>query len=137
MSAAGADTKTAETQQTCPEAGTFCWNELMTSDTNAAAKFYTGLFGWKAEPFPGDIPYTLFNLNGRQVAGLMARPDEQMEPRWLNYITVENTDEVAAKAKRLGATILLEPKDIPNVGRIAVIQDPQGAPFGIFQPVTT
>jgi uncharacterized protein len=125
---------TAESQQTCPEPGAFCWNELLASDTDAAARFYSRLFGWKTEAFPGGMPYTLFKVDGRQVAGLMARPDQQMPPQWIAYVRVEDVDASAKKARELGAKVCLEPKDIPMVGRIAVIQDPQGAPVGIFQP---
>ena len=123
-----------ETQQTCPEAGSFCWNELLARDSNAAAQFYSRLFGWTAVPFPGETPYTLFKADDRQVAGLMTCPDEQIGPRWLSYVLVEDVDASAKKAGDLGAAILMEPTDIPSVGRIAVFQDPQGAPLGIFQP---
>ena len=113
----------AESQQPCHEPGSFCWNELLASDTNAAAKFYSQLFGWKTEAFQGGMPYTLFKVDGHQVAGLMGSPDQQVQPQWLAYVRVEDV-----------ATICLEPKDIPSVGRIAVIQDPQGAALGFFKP---
>jgi uncharacterized protein len=125
---------TTESQQGCPEPGAFCWNELVTSDAESAANFYGQLFGWKAEAFPGGMPYTLFKADGRQVAGLMARPDPQIPPQWLAYVHVEDVEASTKRARELGAKIWLEPKDVPTVGRIAVIQDPQGAPLGIFQP---
>ena len=68
------------------------------------------------------------------LAGLMGRPDQQVQPQWLAYVRVGDVDATARKAKELGATICLEPKDIPSVGRIAVIQDPQGAALGFFKP---
>ncbi len=107
----------------------------MTSETDAAATFYSRLFGWGTEAFSGGkMSYTLFKANGRQVAGLMARPDDQMPPQWLAYVHVSDVDASTREARELGAKVCLEPKDIPTVGRIAVIQDPQGAPLGIFQP---
>jgi predicted enzyme related to lactoylglutathione lyase len=137
MSTATLETKSAKNQNqtACPEPGSFCWNELMTSETGGAAKFYSQLFGWKTEAFSGaEMPYTLFKTNGRQVAGLMARPNPQMPPQWLAYVHVGNVDASTQQARELGAKVCLEPKDIPTVGRIAIIQDPQGASLGLFQP---
>ena len=126
--------ESAETQQACMAPGAFCWNELVTRDTDAAASFYTRLFGWKTEAFPGGMPYTLFKTENRQVGGLMTCLTGQMPPQWLAYVGVEDVEASVKRARELGAKILLEPKDIPTVGRIAVFQDPQGAPLGIFQP---
>ena len=99
-----------------------------------AAKFYTQLFGWKTEAMPGGMPYTLFKQDGKMVGGLMGRPHEQVPPHWLAYVKVENVDSSAKKASDLGAKTIMPPTDIPTVGRIAVIQDPEGAPLGLFQP---
>ena len=131
------NTATAEEQQSCMKPGAFCWNEMIGRNTEASAKFYSGLFGWKSEPFHGDVPYTIFKSNGQPVAGLMACPDSQMAPQWLAYVMVEDVDASVKKAANLGAKIMLEPKDIPTVGRIAVIQDPQGAEIGVFRPEST
>ena len=123
-------------QQACPESGEFCWNELLASDTGVAAKFYTQLFGWKTEAFTGGgVPYTLLKQDGKQVGGLMARPNEQAPPQWLPYVAVESVDTSVKKAGDLGAKVLMPPMDIPTVGRIAVFLDPQGAALGVFQPV--
>ncbi len=114
--------------------GQFSWNELLTSDVDAAAGFYTKLLGWAAVPMAGGMPYTLFKKNGTEVAGLMALPMPGVPPHWLNYVTVENADASAARVTELGGKICKPPFDIPNVGRIAIVQDPQGAAFGLFQP---
>jgi uncharacterized protein len=117
-----------------PQPGGFCWNELMAIDPGSATKFYTQLFGWKAESMAGGMNYTLFKRNGKDVGGLMARPHEQAPPHWLAYVMVENVDASAGKAVELGGKILMPPMDIPTVGRVAVFQDPEGAPLGLFQP---
>ena len=119
----------------CSEPGTFCWNELMAADVGGAAKFYTQLFGWQTEAFSGGThPYTLFKQNGQRIGGLMQRPHEQAPPHWLAYVEVENVDATVKKASGLGAKVILPAMDVPTVGRIAVFQDPQGAPLGVFQP---
>jgi uncharacterized protein YndB with AHSA1/START domain/predicted enzyme related to lactoylglutathione lyase len=124
----------ANASEGCPEPGTFCWNELLAVSPGNAAKFYTQLFGWKTEAMPGGMPYTLFKQDGEMVGGLMGRPHEQVPPHWLAYVKVENVDASAKKASDLGAKTIMPPTDIPTVGRIAVIQDPEGAPLGLFQP---
>jgi uncharacterized protein YndB with AHSA1/START domain/predicted enzyme related to lactoylglutathione lyase len=121
-------------QASCSDPGTFCWNELLTTDTAGATGFYTKLFGWKTEAFAGPTKYTLFTQNGAKVAGLMQRPCEDMPPHWLAYVEVKSVDESLAQASGLGAKVLMPAMDIPTVGRIAVVQDPQGAAFGMFQP---
>ena len=93
-------------------AGSFCWIELATADQTAAKTFYSSLFGWDPQDSPmgpGEF-YTIFRLNGRDAAaGYTLRPDQRAQhvpPHWMIYITVENTDAVAAKAQGLGGTIL-------------------------------
>ena len=113
--------------------GQFSWNELLTTDVAGADAFYTQLFGWQAEPMPGGMPYTLFKKNGIFAGGMMTLPMPGVPPHWLNYVTVENADASAARVTELGGTVCKPPFDIPNVGRIAIVQDPQGAFFGIFQ----
>ena len=115
--------------------GQFSWNELLTSDMDGARTFYTQLFGWEAVPMPGGVPYTLFQKGGIMAGGMMALPMPGVPPHWLAYVTVESADASAARIAELGGKICKPPFDIPNVGRIAIVQDPQGAFFGIFQPV--
>jgi predicted enzyme related to lactoylglutathione lyase len=115
-----------------------CWNELATPDTAKAGEFYSGLFGWgKDVKEMGPMTYTSF-INGKRPAGGMYKPTPEMgdvPPHWLAYFAVDDTDAKASKAKELGATIIVPPMDIPKVGRFAVIQDPQGAAFGIIKLV--
>jgi hypothetical protein len=114
----------------------FCWNELATPDTTKAGDFYTGLFGWeKNVQDMGSLIYTSF-MNGDRPAGGMYKPTPEMgeiPPHWLVYFAVNDTDEKARKAAALGAKTIVPPSDIPEVGRFAVIQDPQGAVFGIIK----
>lgn len=118
--------------------GTFCWVDLGTTDAAAAKKFYAGLFGWELVDMPAgpDMVYTMAYVNGKDVAALYQMgPNEQgMPPHWNSYISVANVDEVAAKAKALGGTVLGEPFDVMTAGRMAMIQDPTGAVVAAWQP---
>ena len=121
--------------------GRFVWYELMTTDTDAAKAFYGKVVGWGAQPAPvPGMPYTLLTAEGIPVAGLMPQPEEVKKrgapPSWLGYVGVENVDAAAAEATRLGATVHVGPSDIPNVGRFAVLLDPQQAAFALFQPAS-
>ncbi len=115
------------------EPGSFCWNELMTPDPAKVTPFYTGLFGWttRTQDMGPAGDYTLFLSGEKMQAGMMGWT--QSPPSWLVYFTVENCDQSAEKAGTLGATVVSPPMDIPNVGRFAVIRDPQGAYFAIIQ----
>ena len=125
-----------QTQQPAMPGGAFSWNELLTTDETAAAKFYGQVFGWQTEDFPhAGTKYTIFKNRGQGVAGLMKRPNEQCPPNWMGYVTVASADETAKKVGDAGGTLLMPPFDVPTVGRIAVFQDPQGAALGIFQPL--
>jgi len=114
--------------------GEFCWNELLTSDVSAAGKFYTQLFGWSTTPFQGPVPYTIFRVGEKGVGGMMPLQQPGSIPTWLNYVLVADCDASVARAKELGASVCMPPKDIPTIGRIAVLKDPLGADFGIHQP---
>lgn len=110
--------------------GTFSWCELMTTDVEKAKAFYTKLFGWVAEdmPMPG-MAYTVVKVGGKGVGGIMAMPPDAKgtPPMWGAYVTVDDVDATARTAEQLGAKLLVPPRDIPEVGRFCVIQDPQGA----------
>ena len=121
-------------ENNCPKAGEFAWNELVTQDVDASKKFYSGLFGWKPEAFGGPADYTLFKQGEAMVGGLMKCPQQGLPTHWLAYVTVDDVDATANKAKSLGANVVVEPMDIPTVGRIAVLVDPQGASIGLFKP---
>ena len=110
--------------------GVFSWSELMTPDIEAAKTFYSRLFNWSLEDMQMEgTTYTVIRAGGREIGGMMATPPEaQGTPSaWGSYVTVDDVDAVARTAKELGATVLVEPRDIPEVGRFCVIRDPQGA----------
>jgi predicted enzyme related to lactoylglutathione lyase len=124
---------------------TFCWDELLTSNAETAAAFYTACFGWGVEKMDmGPMgTYTLFKRKGvkdemgadKNAAGMMQSPPNAPHPPfWLTYVSVPNANESVEKAKRLGATVMVTPTDIPNVGRFAVMMDSQQAAFAILQP---
>jgi uncharacterized protein len=113
------------------------WYELMTTDTAAAEKFYKHVIGWTSEPFPASPnPYTVFKRGPKdQVAGLMPRPDGMnMPPFWAMYVAVPKLEEAVAHIKRLGGSELSGVIDVPTVGRLQLMKDPQGAAFYIIQP---
>jgi predicted enzyme related to lactoylglutathione lyase len=120
--------------------GTFSWADVTTTDQEDAKRFYSGLFGWEADDSPvGDgILYSMMKLDGRAVAAISPQPQQQREtgvpPMWNNYVTVESADSAAARAGELGATVHAPPFDVMDVGRMAVIQDPQGAFFMVWEP---
>ena len=112
------------------------WYELMTTDPAAAEAFYRNVIGWSSAPFDASpSPYTVFKRRGDvQVAGLMKRPDGMnMPPFWAMYIAVPNLDEAVAKIKRLGGSELSEVIDVPTVGRLQMLKDPQGAMFSLHE----
>jgi predicted enzyme related to lactoylglutathione lyase len=113
---------------------------VSTSDQPAAKEFYIGLFGWDADDRPvGDgVVYSMMHEDGKDVAAVSPQPHQQRDagvpPLWNSYVTVASADESAAKAEQLGATLHAPPFDVMDVGRMAVIQDPQGAFFMIWEP---
>ena len=111
-----------------------CWNEIITHDTDTAAAFFDGLLGWSAkEEAMGETTYITFAVEDRQLAGMMPMTEEMGDApsSWLTYFSVEDCDEVVAKAKKLGAEVVAKPIDIPP-GRFACLRDPQGAPFAVI-----
>ena len=122
--------------------GTFSWADVTTTDQDAAKRFYTGLFGWDADDRPvGDgIYYSMMELGGRDVAAISPQQPQQREAgvpsMWNNYVTVESADAAADRANELGATVHAPPFDVMEVGRMAVIQDPQGAFFMVWEART-
>ncbi|MFQ5400246.1 MAG: VOC family protein [Anaerolineae bacterium] len=116
---------------------TFSWVDLATTNPDAAKKFYSGLMGWEAEDFPAgeNMVYTMLRLHGRDVAALTGMPPflEGTPPHWSSYICVDDLDAAAAKATELGGTIVMPPSDVMDAGRMAVVQDPTGAFFNLWQ----
>lgn len=115
--------------------GAFSWCELMTSDPEAARKFYGQLLGWELKEGPVQgIPYTVISTGGQEVGGIASMPPNApaMPPTWGVYITVEDVDATAEQAVALGGKVLMPPMEIEEVGRFALIQDPQGANFCVI-----
>lgn len=119
--------------------GTFCWVELGTTDQNAAKAFYSELFGWSVNDVPmgPDGVYTMFQLNGKDVGAAYQQGQDQISqgvpPNWLSYIAVENANDAATAITAAGGTVIMGPFDVMDVGRMAVVQDPGGATFAIWQ----
>jgi len=115
--------------------GVFVWDELGTTDVDGAQRFYEEVFGWTTSDMgPEYGGYRIFNVGETGIAGVMKLPDDSMQPHWQPYVAVSDPDATTAKAKELGGSALMEPMDVPKVGRLAVLRDPQGAPFGIIRP---
>jgi len=119
------------------EPGALCWTELMTTDTGKAGPFYRALLGWNASDMPmPNGTYTVFKRrDGVNAAGMMAMPPElkNVPSHWLSYFQVSDIRATIQKATSLGAKIPVAPTPVPNGGQFAVIQDPQGAVFGVLQ----
>jgi uncharacterized protein len=116
--------------------GRFVWHELMTTDTDAASDFYSRVVPWKAED-SGMPSYSLWMSGKYRAGGLMALPEEGASgtpPHWIIYIGTSDVDATVQAAEKLGGKVLKPASDIPNVGRFAVLSDPQGAAFAIFTP---
>jgi uncharacterized protein len=113
------------------------WYELMTTDTGAAETFYKKVVGWSAAPFPeSPNQYTVFKRSGDvQVGGLMPRPQGMnMPPFWSMYVAVPNLEDAAKQIEKLGGSDLSGVIEVPTVGRMQMLKDPQGAAFYIIQP---
>ncbi|HET6372697.1 MAG TPA: VOC family protein [Candidatus Polarisedimenticolia bacterium] len=118
--------------------GDFCWYELGTNDIDGAKRFYTSLFGWTTNDVPmGQMGiYSLFQHDGQDLGGMYKLEGPQfagVPPNWAVYVAVDDVDADTAKARSLGATVLNEPMDVPNVGRISTIKDSQGAVISMYQ----
>lgn len=116
------------------EPGDPCWIELATSDRVAATKFYSELFGWEVEetPIPGDV-YIILKNGGKDAAALYFDNQSGLPPRWTTYIAVASADDAATKAKSLGGTVVAGPFDAMDYGRMAIMTDPSGAAFAVWQ----
>lgn len=124
--------------------GEFIWYELLTGDADAAAGFYGDLLGWQVEAsgLP-DMDYRLLRATDsdsgevHEVGGMMPLTQEMQDggarPTWLGYIAVDDVDDCLQRLVAAGGTPLMHPFDIPDVGRIALLSDPQGTPFYIMR----
>jgi predicted enzyme related to lactoylglutathione lyase len=114
------------------DVGAFCWNELATRDPDAAREFYAALFGWEGEV--GEGGYTMIRNAGRLNGGIRPLTEEEggVPPHWIVYFAVKSAEDAVRAAQPAGARTLVPPIDV-SIGRFAVIADPQGAPFGVFE----
>lgn len=129
----------ATKQMEMPKHGEFCWTLIGTNDFGKCKDFYTSVFGWdfkKTEDYGTDCAYQEYSTSadGELCGGVYEITEEMFgeempPPHFLNYIAVDDVDETASKAFELGATIIKPPMDIPETGRMCIIQDPTGAMF--------
>lgn len=129
----------AESKPAPDTQGRFFWYELMTSDQDAAIDFYTKVVGWTAaDAGQPDMRYTILSAGERGIGGVMQLTDEMRaggaRPGWLGYIHAADTDAEAKAIEAAGGRILMQPGDIPNVGRFALVADPAGAVFYLLTP---
>jgi uncharacterized protein len=119
--------------------GTPCWVDLATPDIEAAAGFYGELLGWDVPEQPNSAEmggYRRALKKGKDVAGMMPLMQEGQPPAWNTYVAVEDADATAKAIAEAGGTVVAEPMDVMDLGRMAVFTDPTGAVFGIWQPGT-
>src|SRR4051794_3517111 len=114
--------------------GTFSWAELVTSDGAAAKAFYADAFGWAYDdtPIPDGSVYTIALRDGKRVAAMYTTDDQP--PHWNCYVTVSSADEAIATAREHGASVLADPFDVMDVGRMGVFADPAGAALHVWEP---
>ena len=124
-------------EKNMPKQGEFCWNELMTPDAHKAKEFYRSLFGWEFQSKKVDnTTYERIQASGKPGGGLMQMtPDEvsKIPPHWMTYVYVDNVDDSVAKARKLGAKIVVPTTAVEDCGCFASLQDPTGAHIGIWQ----
>jgi len=116
--------------------GAISWSELMTTDPVAARAFYSKLFGWGTKDMQvASGSYATCQIGEASVAGIMSVPPEAkgMPPMWGIYVTVADVDATLKQVEQLGGKVLMPPMEVPGVGRMAVIQDPQGAALSVIK----
>jgi predicted enzyme related to lactoylglutathione lyase len=126
--------------------GRFLWTELMTTDVEGAKAFYTQVIGWETQlwgdgqpsPEMGGQPYTMWIAGDVRVGGVMRLPEEARSmgapPHWMSNIGTPDVDASVRMVKEMGGQVYVPPMDVPKIGRVAVVADPQGATFALFQP---
>jgi uncharacterized protein len=138
-------------EQTMPAHGSFCWQELATTDLDAAQTFYKTLLGWEIKEGTapgGGMQYNEIVVAGQHVGGMYrmgaeceggdaaaaegGSPMPPMPPHWKSYVAVDDVDAAAARACELGGKVFAPPMDIPGVGRLCVINDPTGATLSLI-----
>jgi len=125
-----------------PRQGSFCWTEIASNDADTCTAFYDAVFGWEFKDGDAADPgmdYREFTTGGEQPVGGLYQinpawfGDNPPPPHFMTYVAVDDVDENAKLAQELGGTIIRGPMDIPNVGRICIIQDPTGAMISTFR----
>jgi predicted enzyme related to lactoylglutathione lyase len=118
--------------------GTPCWVDVTSPDLEKTIEFYGGLFGWEAEqdPRPEAGGYTMFTLDGKYVAAATPPPQEGMPSNWTTYIASDDVDDTAGRVRDAGGSVLADPFDVFDAGRMTVVEDPTGAIFGVWQAGT-
>lgn len=123
---------------TATSRGRFLWFDLETTDPAGAISFYTKLIGWETQTWPGEMPYTMWTANNAPLGGVMTLSPDSVTagtlPHWFAHITTPNVDDAVATATRLGGRVITPARDIPSVGRYAILADPQGAVFSAYAP---
>src|SRR5437870_3591465 len=118
--------------------GRICWHELLTTDPEAARAFYPKVAGWGTEAWEQDASYVLWTTRDGPIGGLMAQADEARKvgapSSWLIHVAVPDVDATVRQATGLGARVRVPARDVPTVGRFAVLAAPQGATFAAFTP---
>jgi predicted enzyme related to lactoylglutathione lyase len=121
-----------------PLPGTFCWDELHTKDQSAASQFYGALFDWTGKVGADDpMKYWHWMNAGKDIGGMMDLMSPSVPPHWLGYVAVTDVDASCRKARDIGATVVVEPMDLPKVGKFAVVRDPTGATVALFRSART
>jgi predicted enzyme related to lactoylglutathione lyase len=129
------------------DAGTVWWSELYTRDPIATRAFYASVIGWTPKvvaqentarpPVAGEKSYTMFTMRGQEVAGAEEIESDDpagRRPGWFTYIQVDDVDEAAKRAIKSGGKVVEQPFDVPSVGRMAEIEDPEGNRIGLVSP---
>jgi len=115
------------------ETGRIVWHELLTPDVETAQRFYRDLLGWELElwkPEEGDYP--MIRSQGAAHGGFQrTHPDSRIPPHWLPHVAVDDTDDVVSRVREVGGTVRAEPFDVRDVGRLAIVQDREGAEFAV------
>ncbi|MEI6668172.1 MAG: VOC family protein [Acidobacteriota bacterium] len=115
--------------------GRFLWYEYMASDVERAKSFYTAVTGWGIQQWKTpEQTYDMWAVGARSIGGVMRIRPNAGTPHWMSYIGTPDVDQTTARARSLGATVCLEPTEIPAVGKFSIIADPQGATFAAFTP---
>lgn len=112
----------------------FCWVELTTENLEQAKEFYSQIFAWSLSEFQGaKIPYFFVNTGGQTKGGMMALPAPEVPTAWTMYVLVEDVAATCQQIQDLGGRVLKAKSSVPDMGWYAVVADPQGAVFGLWE----